>query len=74
MTKEHVQGFYALQNEQEEQEDTIDAVRHDNTRNTRSTLYMLYAKAAKKAGYEFSRLLQTCMQLKHRSMPYSNVQ
>ena len=27
-----------------------------------------------KAGYEFSGLLHTCMQLEHRSMPYSNVQ
>ena len=29
-------------------------------------------KSSKKAGYEFSELLQTYMQ--HRSMPYSNVQ
>ena len=31
-------------------------------------------KSSKKAGYEFSGLLQTCTQLEHRSMPYSNVQ
>ena len=31
-------------------------------------------KSSKKAGYEFSGPLQTCMQLEHRSMPYSNVQ
>ena len=31
-------------------------------------------KSSKKAGYEFSGLLQTCMQLEHTSMPDSNVQ
>ena len=33
-----------------------------------------FIKSSKKAGYEFSGLLQTCMQLEHRSTPYSNVQ
>ena len=70
----NVQRFYTLQNEQQEKEYTIDAVSHDNTRNTRDTLCMLYAKAAKKAGNEFSALLQTCMQLEHRSTPHRNVQ
>ena len=44
----NVQGFYALQNEQQEKEDTIDAVSHDNSRNTRDKLCMLYAKVAKR--------------------------
>ena len=73
----NVQGFYTLQNEQQDQDDTIDAVSHDNTSITRDyQRYIVYVvcKSSKKAGYEFSGLLQTCMQLKHRSMPYSNVQ
>ena len=57
-----------------ENEDTIDAVSHDNTRHTRDKLCMLYAKAAKRQDMNFSGLLQTCMQLEHRSMPYCNVQ
>ena len=43
-------------------------------KNTTDTLCMLYAKSSKKAGYEFSQLLQTCMQLEHTSMPDSNIQ
>ena len=69
-----MQGLCTLQNKQKEKEDTIDAASHDNTRNTRDTLCMLYAKAAKRQGHEFSGLLQTCVDLEHRSTPYSNVQ
>ena len=70
----HVQGFSTLQNEQQEKEDTIDTVCDDNTRNKRDKLSMLYAKAAKRQDMNFSGLLQTCMHLEQRSMPYSNVQ
>ena len=70
----NVQGFYTLQNEEQVEEDTIGAVSHDNTRNTTDTLRMLYGKAANRPGYEFSGLLQTFLQLEHRSMPYSNVE
>ena len=70
----NVQGFYTLQNKEQGTEDTTDAASHDNTRNTTDTLCMFVCKSSKKAGYEFSRLLHTYMQLEHRSIPYSNVQ
>ena len=67
-----VQGFCTLKNEQQGKEDTIDAVSHDNTRNTRYIVYVV-CKSSKKEGHEFSGLLQTCTDLEHRSMTYSNV-
>ena len=70
----HVQGFYTLQNQQQGKEDTTKTLSHENTTNTTDALCMLYAKAAKRAGYEFSQLLHTYMQLEHRTMPYDNVQ
>ena len=36
--------------------------------------YVCCMQKQQKAGYEFSQLLHTCMQLEHRSMSYSNVQ
>ena len=70
----HVQGFYTLQNQEQGKEDTTETVSHENTTNTnRYTMYVV-CKSSKKAGYEFSQLLHTYMQLEHRTMPYSNVQ
>ena len=49
----NIQGFNALQNEQQEKEDTIDAVNHGNTRDTRHIFCMLQAKAAKRQDMNF---------------------
>ena len=42
----HVQGFSALQSEQQEKEDTIDTVCDDNTRNKRDKLSMFVCKSS----------------------------